>query len=132
MPFFAIFSFIRTHWIVIVAGLAIIALIGYITNLRMTVTSQRAEISELTTKNTILEANVATLKQSITTQNASIEKFADQAKDVQQRFATLNTTINKQTATLGSKIQAITIEAKPTTCDETIQYLIAAIQGYKP
>jgi len=129
MPF-AILGFIRNNWMVIVIAVAMIAIIGYVAYLRITIVNQAAEIAELTTANTILTTNVATLKGSIKVQNDSIDQFALQATESQKRIKTLNTMIASQSTKFETKVQTILAEKPPADCMSTIKYLIDAIPEY--
>lgn len=124
-------AFLSKYWKYIAIGAIVLVGWLYIQSLRSEIISQQSTIATLSAENKTLTSNNAILQAALTTQNTAIEKISDLATDTKARFDLLGVNVQQQTSSLDVKLQNLMKEKRPTTCEETIQYLIAAGKGYK-
>lgn len=131
MDFITILKFLKDNWkAIVVAGVAI-ALVLYISALRIEVATKDAKIASLEADVVTLKQNNATLDSALSTQNDAIGKISDLAAQTKKGFEALGINVNNQTTTLNTRLAEILKDKKPITCEDTIKYLIDASKGYK-
>ena len=131
MDFITILKFLKDNWKAIVVAGAAIALVLYISALRIEVATKDAKIASLEADVVTLKQNNATLDAALGTQNEAIGKISELAAQTKKGFESLGINVNNQTATLNIRLAEILKDKKPITCEDTIKYLIDASKGYK-
>lgn len=122
---------VKLWWKPLLAAFVVAGAATYVIRLRDTITDQQRQIATLEVENEIVKANNAVLTASIQASNQAIDKLADGAKTTQQAFASLSSNVKGQLQGLDKRLQQISFEAKPATCEDTIKYLIDAAKGYQ-
>ena len=114
------------------AIIAILCGIGlYWHNLTSTITSQKSTIDAQQQAIATYAANNKTLADSITTMNKSIDALSSATHATNQQFDTLGKKVTTQIQGLKVQQASILQEPKPTTCEDTIKYLIDAVPEYQ-
>lgn len=126
-----LFKLLLDNWKLVVAVIVLGLITLHYVGLRDTIADQRVKIAELTTENTVLLGNNKLLQKSIDANNEAITKMAESADQTKDDFAKLNNSVRQQTAKLEKRLADILKDARPETCDATIQYLIDAVEEYK-
>lgn len=114
-----------------IALVALVAAFGlYWHHLTSTITAQETTIAAQKQAISTYEENTRLLTNSINNMNASIDKLSESTSRVNTQFDALSKTVVTQVK--GLKVQQTTIlaEPKPTTCTDTIKYLIDAVPEY--
>lgn len=104
---------------------------GYIWWLNHTNSKQAEQIASLTSENQVLTQNNKVLQDSLSTQNAALDKLSTTFDSTKQDFSNLTHAVNQQSATVSTALSNIKTSKKPTTCEDTIQYLIDAVKDYQ-
>lgn len=122
---------VKLWWKPLLAAFVVAGAATYVIRLRDTITDQQRQIATLKVENEIVKANNAVLTASIQASNQAIDKLADGAKTTQQAFVSLSSNVKGQLQGLDKRLQQISVETKPATCEDTIKYLIDAAKGYQ-
>lgn len=131
MDFVSILKVAKDNWKVIAwAGVAI-ALVIYVSALRIEIATKDSDIASLKADVATLRQNNATLDAALGTQNAAIGKISELSAQTKKGFEALGINVNNQTTTLNTRLAEILKDKKPITCEDTIKYLIDASKGYK-
>lgn len=129
-PILPIVTFAKNNWKLIAAAVVVGAIAWYHHSLTSEIADQKEKIVSLETANTVLKENNDKLEGVIEANNASIKLLAEGAQQTKKDFATLNSNVNKSAKDLEKRLTGILNEAKPQTCEATIQYLLDAVKGY--
>jgi predicted nucleic acid-binding Zn-ribbon protein len=127
MPFLSLFG---KYWKYLLVAALVAGAFLYINGLKSTIADQEKQIDALTLENQIVKDNNAKLEGAITASNEAIGKLSTGAADTKKQFDNLNTTVKNQTAGLELRLRGILAEKKPQTCEDTIQYLLRAVEEY--
>lgn len=126
-----IWMLLKEYWKYIAVFAVVVAAWVYHNHLTSTISTQRSTITELTVSNAMLTANNLTLQAAIKDTNASIETLYEKTSSTGTAFDNLNKTIQVQNNLLAKKLAALLSDKKPSTCEDTIRYLIEAKKDYK-
>lgn len=124
-------GFLVKNWKLILIGVILLSAYLYVKGLQNTVEEQEDLIARLELNNSTLKANVGTLKQTIIKYNKTIDVISANAKQTEKDFSELQGKIKKQEERLKHKLHKIITARKPSTCQETIKYLIDARKEYE-
>jgi Ca2+/H+ antiporter len=127
--------FLQAYWKQIIVVVAIVLIYLYWVDRTHTIKTQADTIVQLKAANANLTQAVVdqqnTFKATISSQNAQIEGFVKQTAAQQQRILDAQKKQDDIKTAYDKKIYEILHEVKPTTCQESIDYLINASKELK-
>lgn len=126
-------AFLLNNWKLILGAGVIIAAIWYVQNLRIDNAKKDTKIVTLTNDNKTLIDNSKKLKDGIKLSNDALAATDEAAKDASTRFAILsaaNSALRQQQANTKRQLEEIIASKEPSTCTDSISYLIANVKGY--
>jgi len=115
-----------THWKPILIILALGAVWWVWDDMKDTIEEQKTEIAELTQRLNVCKDNQQVLENAISKQNETIDRAKEAGIRAEQRIAELRGRISSLTQEHQTEIDRILNEARPETCEESIEYLIDA------
>lgn len=134
MPLFALQLLIKAraiiakNWKPLLLILVIASVFMYHNHLTSTIDRQKHEIVMLTNNNSVLKLNNLKFKTAINKNNKLLSKLNHESRVKQQEFNELSVELQHKTKQLNKKIQQI---KKPGSCEETIKFLIDAVEDYE-
>lgn len=126
-----VLEFLAGWWKEILVALIVGAAFGYVYHLKSTISDQEISLVHLKTENAVIKDNNAKLEDSIKANNEAIGKLAEGSAATQKAFSTLGTNVKSQVSGLNGKLAQVLADKKPTSCTDTIKYLLDAIPEYQ-
>ena len=128
MPF--ALSLLKASWKYLLVAIVVGGALWYVFDLRDTIRDQKVQIAQLESDKQTLLVNNQTLKDAISSTNVALLKLSEGIDETKQKFGELQTSVTNRTTIINNKLQQITAEPAPSSCTDTIQYLIDAAKGY--
>lgn len=122
--------FLKKWWKEIALALVVVAGIWYVVHLQNTVETQKTTITQLTIANKTLTDSNTALKNTVVANNKTIAELGQSAAQTKEEFAKLSGRVDQQTHQLLAKLQNVMKTPVPTTCNDTIKYMIDAAPSY--
>jgi hypothetical protein len=125
-----ILAYLAKNWKLVVVGLAVAGSVWYVQNLRVDVAKEATTIVTLKQDNATLTDNNKKLQDGIQVSNTALDATAKIANDTATDFTKLNNDLQVQVTGLKGKLATILAAKEPTTCTDSIMYLITNAPGY--
>jgi peptidoglycan hydrolase CwlO-like protein len=123
-------SFLKSNWKAIALAMLVAGVLLYIHTLKVERAHLHTQVTELNAQITTLKNNNAVLESSIKATNTALERTSEAAKQTKDGFAALGATVTAANNNVASKLAKIQTGVKPSTCEDTLKYLINAAQEY--